>query len=300
MLDYKRIIKQRKTRIRILQALNFVPDKIMIKLQYFIKTGRRLNLKDPKRFTEKLQWYKIYYRDPLMVKCVDKYDVREYVKDKGLEDILIPCYGVFDSVEEIDWKELPNSFVMKDTLGGGGTSVIIVKDKSKADLSVIRTRAAKWVARDISKKTSGREWPYNSGKKHRIIIEKYLEPDSLQKDLIDYKFFCFGGKCKFLYIMGERKVGERVKVSIYDREFNLLPVKRIGDEPYRRIEKPNNYNTMLTIAETLASDFPHVRVDLFNVDSHVRFGELTFFNASGYMKYEPDSFDTYVGGLWKL
>ena len=127
-MDYKKIIKSRKVREQILRLLRFVPDKTMVKIQYRIKTGRKLNLKNPQRYTEKLQWYKLYYKNPLMIKCVDKYDVREYVKSLGLEEILNECYGVFDKVEDIDFDKLPNQFVMKDTLGGGGDRVIICKD----------------------------------------------------------------------------------------------------------------------------------------------------------------------------
>lgn len=128
-MNYKKIIKSRETRIKLLSLLNFIPDKTMIKLQYYIKTGRRLNLKHPQRYTEKLQWYKLYYRDPLMQQCSDKYDVREYVKSKGLGHILNECYGVYERVEDIDFDSLPNQFVLKDTLGGGGNSVIICRKK---------------------------------------------------------------------------------------------------------------------------------------------------------------------------
>lgn len=127
-MDYKKIIKNRETRLKILSMFDFIPDKSMIKLQYFIKTGRRLNLKNPQRYTEKLQWYKLFYRDPLMQQCVYKYDVREYVKTKGLAHILNECYGVYERVEDIDFDSLPNQ--LKDTLGGGGNSIIICKYKA--------------------------------------------------------------------------------------------------------------------------------------------------------------------------
>ena len=137
-MDYKKILKNRTVRLQLLRLLSFVPDKQMIQIQYRIKTGRRLDLKDPKRFTEKLQWYKLYYKDPVMIKCVDKYDVRDYVKSKGFEETLITCYGVYDSADEIEWEHLPQSFVLKDTLGGGGSSVIIVKDKSKENIEDLK------------------------------------------------------------------------------------------------------------------------------------------------------------------
>lgn len=120
-MDYKKIIKSRKLRVRIMQALSFVPDKMMLKMQYRIKTGRKLNLRDPQRYTEKLQWYKLYYRDPLMAQCVDKYEVRKYVEECGLGSILNKCYGVYSSPDEIDFRKLPDSFVLKDTLGGAET-----------------------------------------------------------------------------------------------------------------------------------------------------------------------------------
>ena len=135
-MDYKKIIKNRETREKILRVLSFIPDKQMLELQYRIKTGHKLNLKDPRRFTEKLQWYKLYYKDPLLIRCVDKYEVRSYVEEKGLGDILTKCYGVFEKAEDVDFDSLPQSFVIKDTLGSGGNSVIIVKDKDKLDKAV--------------------------------------------------------------------------------------------------------------------------------------------------------------------
>lgn len=299
-MNYKKIIKSRSLRQKILRIFSFIPDKTMLKMQYRIKTGHRLNLKNPKRFTEKLQWYKLYYRNPLMIQCVDKYDVREYVESKGLKDILIPCYGVYDTAEDIDWNALPDQFVMKDTLGGGGTSVFIVKDKRKEDLNKLKIQASKWIAKDSTKKGSGREWPYYSGKKHRIVIEKYIEPNDEKAGLVDYKFFCFHGKCEFLYVMGDRNVGENVKVSIFDRDFNKLPVHRVGDEEFIKAKKPDNYEELVRIAEILAEDFPHVRVDLYDDNNVVHFGELTFYNASGYMIFEPDSFDFEIGDNFRL
>ena len=300
MLDYKKIMKSRSLRLRVLKLFSWIPDSAMLRIQYRIKTGHRLNLTAPKRFTEKLQWYKLYYKNPLLIKCVDKGDVRDYVKSKGLATILIPCYGVFDTYDEIKWNDLPNQFVIKDTLGGGGASVVLVKDKSQMDFETIKARLQRWTSLDPHKKGSGREWPYYNGKKHRIIIEKYMESEIKDEGLTDYKFFCFNGKCEFLYVMGNRNVGQSVNVSIYDRDFNLLPVLRVGDRPFSAAKKPSNYDELLHVAEILSKDFPHVRVDLYDIDNAIYFGELTFFNASGYMKYEPDSFDYEIGNKLEL
>ena len=298
-MDYKSLIKSRNLRIKIMQFLSFIPDELMLKIQYRIKTGNKLNLKNPQRFTEKLQWYKLNYRDPLMVQCVDKYDVRKYVEDCGLGHILNEIYGVYDSPEEIEFSLLPDSFVIKDTLGGGGNSVITVLDKSKMKEEEVRNQMQSWVDEPTKKKHPGREWVYDS-RKHRIIIEKYIEGNQALGGLRDYKFFCFDGKVEFIYIMGDREVGNKVSVSILDRNFQLMPIKRVGDELFNHIEKPSNYDELLEIAETLAYEFPHVRVDLYNENEKVLFGELTFYNASGYMKYEPDEFDYEIGDKFML
>ncbi len=299
-MDYKNLIRSREVRLRILEFLSFIPDKLMIKLQYRIKTGRRLNLKRPERFTEKIQWYKLNYKNPLLIQCVDKYEVRDYIKRKGLESILIPCYGVYDSVDEIDWDSLPESFVMKDTLGGGGASVIVVEDKNKESIEKLKLHAAKWLETKPNVRGGGREWPYYTGEKHRIIIEQLIREKGLKKGLNDYKFFCFDGKIEFLYVMGNRKLGEKVSVCLFDKDFRELPVVRVGDAPITGLKKPADFEKMKRIAEILSQDFPHVRVDLYDVDGKVYFGELTFYNASGYMKYEPDEFDLEIGRKWRL
>lgn len=300
-MDYKKIIKSRNHRLQILRLLSFVPDKFMIKIQYRIKTGRKLNLKNPTRFTEKIQWYKLYYKNPLMIQCVDKYDVREYVKSKGLEDILIPCYGVFDSADEIDWNNLPNQFVMKDTLGGGGASVIIVKDKSKENITEMKKRAAEWTAIPAHRRDGGREWPYYSGKKHRIIIEKYIEADPEKCGLIDYKYFCYDGKPTWMYLMTDRSLGNGVGVGIYDADFNRQDAQRADERPLERvIEKPLTFESMKDISAKLSEGFPEARIDLYEVGGEVKFGEITFYDGSGYMTFNPDSFDEKFGRAFML
>lgn len=287
-------------RIRIMQMLSFVPDSIMVKLQYKIKTGRKLNLKNPKRFTEKLQWYKLYYRDPLMAQCADKYEVRKYVEQCGLGSILNCLYGIYDSPEEIDFEKLPESFVIKDTLGGGGNAVILVEDKSKLDEKSVRKQIAEWVNEPINKKHPGREWVYD-GKKHRIIVEELIPSNPETGGLIDYKFFCFHGKVEFLYIIADRKVGEKAGIGIFDANCRRLGVIRPDEEPLTRIiNRPDNYDKLKQTAEILAKPFPEARVDFYNEGNQIRFGEITFFNASGYMTFEPDEFDFDIGKKLKL
>lgn len=298
-MNYKKIIKSRETRIKLLSLLNFIPDKTMIKLQYYIKTGRRLNLKHPQRYTEKLQWYKLYYRDPLMQQCSDKYDVREYVKSKGLGHILNECYGVYERVEDIDFDSLPNQFVLKDTLGGGGNSVIICKDKPTFDLEIAKKQMQKWLKINSNRKNEGREWVYTGRKKHRIIIEKYISAPN--DNLIDYKFFCFSGKPYIFYLITDRNLGDHGKAVILDMNYNRVPARTLTQSILEDIPpKPQNFEKMIEYASALSEDFPHVRVDFYNVDGNILFGELTFFGASGYQKFVPDAFDFVLGRKFAL
>jgi hypothetical protein len=269
----------------------------MIQIQYFIRTGRKLNLKNPKRFSEKLNWYKLYWRTPEMKQCVDKYDVREFVKAKGCEDLLNECYGVYDRFEDIDFAKLPNRFVIKDTLGGGGSSVVIVKDKNQLDMTKLKHQTEGWIS--IKGKNAGRAWFYEN--KHRIIIEKFIDSSDNIYGLIDYKFFCFNGKAKFMYVITERKLGAGAKFGIFDMNYLRYPVRRndervMTDEPPR----PSNFDDMIKIAEKLSEGFPEVRVDLYDVKGKIIFGELTFFDGSGYMKFEPDEYDFKFGDFFVL
>lgn len=299
-MDYKRIIKSRTVRIKIMQALSFVPDDLMIKFQYWIKTGNKLNLKNPQRFTEKLQWYKINYRDPVMKQCVDKYEVRKYVEDCGLGEILNECYGVFNTPDEIDFDALPNRFVLKDTLGGGGNSVLVVRDKRKEDLEQLRKVMKKWVEEPLNTKNPGREWVYDNNP-HRIVVEKYLE--SADGDLPDYKFFCFNGKVFALYTTRNyAKDHNKGELGFLTPDFTLMDVQRTDSflPMNKQPECPLNYDRMLQFAEIMAKRFPHVRVDFYNIEGKIRFGELTFFTASGYMTFEPDEFDFMMGKAFEL
>ena len=293
-MNYKKIIKNRDARMKVLRIFDWVPDKAMIRLQYRIKLGRKLDLKNPQRYTEKLQWYKLYHRDPLMRQCSDKAEVRDYVKSKGLKDILTKCYGIYNDCEEIDFDKLPNKFVIKDTLGGGSNAVIIIKNKKSADIGGIKNTLNSWTI-IIERKNPGREWTYEN-KQHKILIEELINSRPEDGGLIDYKFFCFGGKAKYLYAISDREVGKNAAIGIYDMNFKRLNyVYRGKVVPTRAIKKPSNFSEMKKIAEQLSKDFPHGRVDLYNVDGKIIFGELTFFSGSGYMQYEPDEFDFIMG-----
>ena len=302
MFDYKKLIKNRNTRLKILNLLSFIPDSVMLKIQYRIYMGRRLNLKEPMRYSEKLQLYKLKYKNPILPICVDKYEVRNYLITNGFGYLLNECYGVYENVNDIDFGQLPEKFVLKDTLGVGGNSVIIV-DKKNCDWKIIKSTLQRWLDTPAHIRTGGREWPYYCGKKHRIIIEQYIECADSRIGLVDYKFCCIAGKVVFFNVMGERDLGGNVAIGYFDRSFKLMPVLRVGALALKaeKITPPSNFKEMLEIAEKLAEPFPHVRVDLYNdKNGRIIFGELTFFEASGYLAYSPDSFDFEMGSIFDV
>ena len=302
-MDYKKIFKSRKFRLKLLRVLDFLPDKFMLKLQYRIKFNRGLNLKNPKRLTEKLQWYKLYYRDPLMTECAGKAAVRDYVARKGLSHILNEQYGVYDSADEIDFDAVPEQFVIKATVGAASQQVYICLNKSETDPEEVRKKVGSWMYRDPSKprKNGGREWAYNHVPQ-KIVVEKYIDSSACPDGLLSYKIFCFGGVARFLYVIADVKEGYfDADYGIYDTSFQRLPYERVGAVSLQlRGGKPDKLEEMIQIAETLSADFPHVRVDLYQVEGKILFGEMTFYNDSGYMKYAPDEFDLIAGDMFEL
>lgn len=292
-MDYKKIIKNQNLRFKILNFFSWIPDKTMIKIQYRIKTGRKLNLKNPERFTEKIQWYKLYYHNPIMHQCVDKYEVRDFIKSKGLENILSTLYGVYDSPEEIEFEKLPDKFVIKTTSGSGGQNIFICDDKKNLNIVELNQKLKYWLKLN-PKKSFGREWAYE-GNKNRIIIEELLESDSTT-GLIDYKLFCFNGKVEYIYVISDRFLGKSAKLGIYDSDFNKLDAYRCDEEKQTdTISKPCNFDKMIEYACSISCEFPQARIDLYNINGKIYFGEITFYDGSGYMSYSPDEFDYRIG-----
>ena len=287
---YKKVIKNKHLRFKILSALSFVPDKAMLKVQYKIKTGRKLNLKNPKRYTEKLQWYKLYYRDPVMKQCADKYMVREFIKSKGLEFILNDLYAKFDSPEDISFETLPDQFVMK--LSNGSGSNLFCRDKNKLNLEDVKKDFRLFYAQNSA--VAGREWVYQTDKKPVIVVEKFLDDPETQKDgIYDYKFICFGGIPQYVVCDVSRFLNHRR--NIYDMDWNNLHIGTDCPCSDDLIPRPEKLEEMKEIVKILAKEFPSVRVDLYLVRDRIYFGELTFFPWSGYVIYDPDSFDFEAG-----
>lgn len=253
--------------------------------------GRIPDLDDPVRFTEKMQWMKLYYNNPLLVVCADKYGVRSYVEKKGCGDILIPIIGVYDDPERIDVASLPDRFVVKATHGSAWN--LIVKDKTE----FLRKKKAyyktfrKWLSRDYS--LYGRELHYTYIPP-RIIIEEFLEePDG--GEISDYKIFCFGGKPELIQVDYDRHSAHTR--NYFDTGWKLMDMNvtihknKLPAEP-----APGNLKEMLDIARVLSEDFIHVRVDLYSVAGKIYFGELTFTDGNGMFAYDPDQADFMLGG----
>ena len=294
---YKRLLKSQDKRLKIYKALRWLPDGLMLRIQYRIKTGYRLNLRNPKRYTEKLQWYKLNYRTPLLTRCSDKYTVRGYVRSKGYGKLLNKIYAVYNSADDIDFDKLPDSFAMKCSCGSGMN--YFVTDKKKENLDNLKRMAAGWLKQDTGY-IIGREWGYKNCRP-RIIFERLL-PRNAEGDLPDYKFFCFYGKVYCLYKMVDYVDNHsNGRLAFFDRNFNKLPYYRQDYKPLTgKQEKPACFDEMLKAAEVLSKDFPHVRVDFYDIEGKAVFGEMTFYNASGFFRFEPDEFDFILGEQFKL
>lgn len=291
-MDYKKIIKSPAARRMVLDAVRFVPDRIMLPIQYRIKLGRKLNIADPKRFTEKLQWYKMYYRNPIMHQCVDKFLVREYVKEKGLESILIPLIAHYNSTDEVNWDKLPEKFVMKTTHGGGGLNVLVCNNKSKIDFDEVR-RKLSFENKPVAFNTLGREWAYYGLQPGLVVEELLINEENPAAGMNDYKIFCYDGKPKYIVVDVDRYIGH--KRNFYDIDWNNLHIGSDCPASDREIPKPVGFDWMMEVAAKLSEGFPFVRVDLYNNRGKIYFGELTFYPWSGYVLYEPDSFDFELG-----
>lgn len=256
--------------------------------------GYELNLKHPRTFCEKLQWLKLYDRRPEYTTMVDKYSAKQYVADIIGEEYIIPTLGVWDKVEDIDWQSLPNQFVMKCTHDSGG--LIICKDKSQLDIEEAKQKLNKSLCHNYY--LNGREWPYKNVPR-RIIAEKFMAPEKspAPKDLLDFKFFCFNGEPKFLYVSDTPSHS----LAFLNTDWTLTDFGRDDYHPLNKIpEKPENLEEMLAIARKLSAGIPHVRVDLYNIDKHIFFGELTLFTGSGFIPFNPKEFDGKLGDLLTL
>lgn len=274
-------------------AYHLLPHEVLSKLYYRIKLGSKPDLKDPKTLNEKMQWLKLhYYPDhPLAIQCADKYQVREYITQKGLADHLTKLLGVWERAEDIDWESLPDRFVLKCTHGCGYN--IICKDKASFDRKAAAKQLNKWLRENFAEFNV--EVHYTKIKPRRIIAEEYLGDQ-----MNDYKFFCFHGQPKLLYIASDLFHHSQAQLGFFDADGRKLPLMIKGYVDIGDIEIPAFFGEMVEAARTLSADFPFVRVDFFKTDDAFTFSELTFTPSAAMIALDPKEYDAQLGALLDL
>lgn len=270
-------------------------DKEYLTRLFKARMHKKIEWENPTTFSEKIQWLKLYDKNPLYTMMVDKYEVKKYVADKIGEQYIIPTLGVWDRFEDINFDSLPDQFVLKCTHDSGG--LVICKDKGMLDHKAARQKIKSSLKRNFF--YYGREWPYKNVKP-RIIAEKYME-DTETAELRDYKFFCFNGVAKALFIATDRqKQGEETKFDFFDMEYKHLPFTNGHPNAEVLPAKPAKFEEMKELAEKLSANIPHLRVDFYEVNGEVYFGELTFSHWSGMTPFEPTEWDEKFGSWIEL
>lgn len=261
-----------------------------IKRDFRKSLGYELNLDNPKTFNEKIQWLKIYYREPMMPIYADKYAVREIIKEKWGEEYLNELYGVYDNASEIDFNELPERFVLKPTHSSG--RIIICTNKNKLNYKKTYKTMKRWLKENYF--YQGGEWVYKNIPP-RIICEKLIE-----ENIVDYKVYCFNGRALYTQVITNRN-GNNFNVNYFDLQWRPIEVKRLDHKPNpTEIARPYNYDKMIYFSEMIAKDYPFIRMDYYEVEKKLYFGEVTFFPANGFIKFSSKEEDEKWGKYLKL
>lgn len=268
-------------------------DELYIRVRFLLCTHQKLPLCKPQTFNEKLQWLKLYNHNSDYSQMVDKYSVKEYVKNKIGEKYIIPTIGVWDKFEDINFDYLPKRFVLKCTHDSGG--IVICKDKRNMDIRKIRDILNKSLNRNYYQWT--REWPYKNVKP-RIIAETYMENQEGANELSDYKFYCFNGVPKLVMVALGRPVDTRF--AYFDMDWNEQSIEWGYPRPDRKVLKPKNFEEMKALSSKLSQGIPHVRVDLYDINGAVFFGEFTFFDGGGHTPIRPIEWDFRLGSWISL
>jgi len=281
--------------LRHLRKMRFLPPKVYVKIHYEYFSGKKLDLNNPQDFNAKIEWYKVFYRPNILTQLVDKHEVRTYVEEKIGAKYLNELYAVYDNAEDIDFDSLPNSFVIKANHTNGHN--LIVKDKKNLDKEKSIKLLNKWLRKNQYYRR-GQEWAYKDVKP-KLVIEKFLKEEN-KSTLTDYKFYCFNGVAKFINVHIDRE--DDHKQGCFDLNFNLLPFGK--SKSYKSIssdiEKPINLEEMVQLSETLAANFPFVRVDFYSVNGQTIFGELTFYPSDARNKFYPEEYNTIIGDYFQL
>lgn len=297
----KRLFEYMSSKMFYEMNTDWIPDTIYLKWAYKIKTKKTLHLQNPRSFTEKLQWIKIYDRNPEYTNMVDKYAVKKFVSDRiGAEYVIPQVGGPYQSFDEINFDLLPNQFVLKTTHDSGG--IVVCKDKSKMNIAEAREKLQSHLQSNHWKKW--REWAYKNVKP-QIIAEEYMADDtslSEAKDeqLTDYKFLCFNGKPRIMFVATDRFSDSEVKFDFFDMDFNHLPFRNQHPNAAHTIPCPRCFEQMKELAEKLSEGIPQVRIDFYNVNGRVYFGEYTLYHWAGLTTFTPDEWDYKIGEMLEL
>ncbi len=279
----------------VLSAMKILPDSFYLKLLYFRNKGCKLNLRSPDNFNEKLQWLKLHERKNRYSQMVDKYAAKKYIAEQVGEEYIIPTYGVWDSFSDIDFTQLPDQFVLKCTHDSAG--LVICRNKKTLDYQTSSMKLESCLKRNFY--YNGREWPYKNVRP-RIIAEKYMEDTKLH-ELRDYKFFTFGGVPRIVHIVSNRQnANEETYGDFFDMEYNHLDLTMGHNNAPVLPEKPKNFEKMKEFASKLSEDTKHLRVDFYEVDGQLYFGELTFFQDSGFADIQPPEWNDILGSWISL
>lgn len=282
--------------IRVLIKYPFLcSDRFFLKIRFKQIFDKKLNLVNPQTYNEKLQWLKLYYRKDIMHLMVDKVKAKVYVQKQIGNEFIIPTLGVWSSFDEINFDVLPNQFVLKTNHDSRGT--VICKDKKMLDLIHVKSKLTKSLKNNYY--VSGREWAYKDIQP-KILAEPYME-DYKTKELRDYKIFCFNGIPKLILVTSDRQKGDE-KYNFYDINFNLLPITQTfykTNNP-NNISRPRTLDQMLELAKVLSKDFPHLRVDFYEINGKLYFGELTFYHDAGFKAFHPEKWDYEIGSYLVL
>lgn len=293
------INKPKDFAISLLQHLGvWLPDRLYLKWMFRLKMDYKLDLKDPKTFSEKLQWLKLYNRKPKYSTMVDKYAVKDYVAKIIGQEFVIPTLGVWDRPEEINWDSLPDRFVLKTTHDGGGCGVVICRDKNTFDKANAIAKLRQSLSHNSYK--GGREWPYKNVRK-RIIAEQFLNAQPEIKDLPDYKWYCFDGEPKYCQVIQDRNTNETIDFfDIHWKHQEFVGLNPVAGPAAGPVACPHDLTTQIMIARKLSQGLSFARIDLYEVNGKVYFGEITFFPMSGFGVFSPIEYNKILGEMLVL
>ena len=298
-MNIKKILKlftdggYRMSKLSKLGIYNRMSDEDFLKKVFLLKMGKELDLENPKTFNEKLNWLKLYDRKPLYTNMVDKYEAKKYVADVIGEEYTIPTLGVWDKFEDIDFDSLPEQFVLKCTHDSGG--LVICKDKTKLDVSKARKKIKRSLNTNFYYRF--REWTYKDVKP-RIIAEQYMEDQNEAEGLTDYKFYCFNGEPKFLYVSQGLQNHATASISFLTTDWQFAPYERSDFKPLNELpRKPECLSEMLEICKKLSENVPFLRVDLYEINGKIYFSELTFYPCGGFMPFKNPEHDLEIGKM---